>query len=163
MSKSITILAPAQVRALFSNGTLKVTDVKDAKGNPVNPASIFGADGTGSKVRGRVHPAFAAHAEAKGHGTMREKVVAERTVEVPMFSPKTGRPVKSLTKPVSEVRKAAGIEGKAGRLSAADLHRAAVAFGSGEPKAPATPKASAKAAKPEGVSLTKPGDAPASE
>lgn len=138
-------LDPAKVVALNPKGEPKT----DKDGNPViaNPACLFGGpQGTG---RGRLNPAFVkAFLDANPGTTYAEKTVKDtRMVEVPMFSAKTGRPVKSLTKPISEVRKAAGVEGKKGRLSKDDLLRAAKAFGSGDPK-PSAPKATAKAAKP---------------
>lgn len=153
MSKTtVTTVAPSAVREAFRSGRLNVSDVLDAKGKPVNPASILGAGGDVSKCRGRVNPAFVAHFEANTPNTIvREKFTAPRMVTVPMFSKKTGRPVKSIEKPVDEVRKAAGTTGKAGRLSQADLLAAAKAFGSGEPKA-----APVKAAKPVAKKTTKP-------
>lgn len=127
MSKNKSFIAtPALVRSAFHNGDLTVPD--DAL------ASMTG--GPQGRGRGRVAKfaveAFialnpgAVYAEKSGAGV--------KTVEVPMFSPKTGRAVKSLTKTLAEVRTAAGIEGKKGRISGADLHVAALAFGSGEPK-----------------------------
>lgn len=90
-------------------------------------------------VRGRLNPAAveAFNAARKGkevYGGENRADLSSKTIEVPMFSAKTGRPVKPLTKTVAEVRAAAGIEGKAGRISRDDLRRAALAFGSGEPK-----------------------------
>lgn len=153
-----TTVAPAAVREAYRSGRLNAADVLDAKGNPVDPTSIFGANGDVSRCRGRVNPAFVAHFEANTPGAVvKEKFVAPRMVTVPMFSTKTGRPVKSIEKPIDEVRAAAGTTGKAGRLSNADLLAAAKAFGSGEPKAKAEPKkvTKAKAAKPKAKAKAK--------
>lgn len=129
--KSLSIVTPAQVRAAFAAGDLNASDVLDAKGNPVNPASLVGANGDG-KVRGRLNPAFARAYEAANPGTeVREKVVTSKEVEIPMNSAKTGRPIKPRVLPIAEVRALAGVEGKKGRLSTEDKQRAALALGSG--------------------------------
>lgn len=118
-----------RVRAAFAEGLFTAPD----KALP----SLIGKNGDG-KVRGRLHPEAVAafNEQVKGEVYAGEKSkVEQKTVEVPMFSPKTGRPVKPVVKTLAEVRAAAGISGKKGRISASDLHRAALAFGSGEPKA----------------------------
>lgn len=122
----------ATVRALTVTKTVKGETVEV----PANVASIFGGpQGTGRGRLGVNSPVVQAFLAANPGTTYSEKSEAEvKTVEVPMFSAKTGRPVKPIVRPIAEVRAAAGAQGKVGRLSAADLHRAALAFGSGEPK-----------------------------
>lgn len=129
MSKSNpTIATPKQVREWAR--TIDLSTVVDGKGNPAPTASILGKSGDGSKVRGRVHPLFNAAYEAAHPGT----VVQEKTgldvkqVEVPLFSPKTGRAVKPVTLPLPEVRRLAGIEGKKGRIPSAALVAAGEAY-----------------------------------
>lgn len=145
MSKNALKPVPARVvREFAREGRVTLTDA-------ALDCILGGPQGRG---RGRLNPdAIAAFNAENGEGLVYagEKSEAEvKTVTVPMFSPKTGRPVKPLVKPLTEVRKAAGVEGKRGRLSASDLLAAAKAFGSGEPKAPAAPKAAKPAAKGKG-------------
>lgn len=146
MSKSTkrsvaTPVSAKRVRAAFVAGEFTAPDeaLPSLLGGTYTKTGGFVQSESGL-VRGRLNPAAIAafNEQVSGEVYAGEKVNVEaRTIEVPMFSPKTGRPVKSLVKPISEVRAAAGVEGKKGRLSAADLHKAAVAFGSGEPKAKA--------------------------
>lgn len=127
-----TVLTSAAVRALFQNGTLDATKVTDAKGNAVPTASLFGKDGTSTKVRGRVHPAFYQAAEAAGHGVFAEKVKVEKTITIsPIKTDVKGRKrtLKAREVPVSKVRALAGASAK-GRLSAAHIAKAAEALGS---------------------------------
>lgn len=152
MSKSTTtapVATAAVIRAAFQNGTLDVTKVVNEKGEQVNPISVLGRDGDASNIRGRVHPAFTEAFLAANPKAVIGKGSAPKMVEVPMFSTKTGRAIKPVLRPITEVRAAAGKAGKAGRLSSADMLKAAQVFGSGTPKAPkaATP-AKPKAAKP---------------
>lgn len=135
MSKSKNALAPVsakQVRATFRDGTLDASKVVDAKGNAVNTASLFGADGTSTKVRGRIHPAFVAAYNASGLGTYAEKSIAEQNmVTLPLVSAKTGRPIKPVEVPIAQARALSGTTGKKGRLSSADLVAAAAAYQKG--------------------------------
>lgn len=139
MSKSKNALAPVSakfVRAAFRDGTLDASKVVDAKGNAVNTASLFGASGDSTKVRGRIHPAFVAAFNESGLGTYAEKSVAEKNmVTVPLNSPKTGRPIKPVSLPIGEVRVLAGIVGKKGRISSADLANAGRAYQKANAKA----------------------------
>lgn len=133
MSKSIKRTKPvsaATIRQAFRDGTLNVADVKNEKGEAVNPASIFGADGTGQKVRGRLNPAFvAAYLAANPTASYAEKSVAEkRTVMLPLVSAKTGKAIKPVEVTVTEARALAGVPGGKGRLSADTLAKAAAAF-----------------------------------
>lgn len=130
MSKSALKPVSAKViRTAFRDGTLDASKVVDANGKPVNPVSIFGTDGDVSRCRGRLNPAFAEFYVANVKGTSYSEKVAEvSTIEVPLNSPKTGRPIKPVTLPVSEVRALAGISGKAGRISKADLAKAGEAW-----------------------------------
>lgn len=145
------IVTPAQVRAAFHNGDLDHTLVQaltpkgeprfDKDGKPVmaDSASLF--SGPQGKGRGRLNPAFVkAYLDANGGEYVENKVKGPATVQVPMFSPKTGRPVKPLVKTAREVREAAGKPDSRGRISRSDLHVAAKAFGSGDPKPKAKPK-----------------------
>jgi len=145
MSKNALKPVPARVvREFAREGRITITDA-------ALDCVLGGPQGRG---RGRLNrDLIAAFNAENGEGLVYagEKSEAEvKTVEVPMFSPKTGRPVKALVKPLSEVREAAGVKGKRGRLSAADLHAAALVFGSGEPKVKAEPKAAKPAAKGKG-------------
>lgn len=130
MSKSTKSPVSAKViREAFRNGTLDVAKVVDGKGDAVNPVSVLGANGDATRCRGRLNPAFAAYFVENTPGTSyAEKVAEVSTIEVPLNSPKTGRPIKPVTLPVSEVRALAGISGKAGRISKADLAKAGEAF-----------------------------------
>jgi hypothetical protein len=130
------ILTTAAVRKAYADGTLNPADVKDAKGNPVSTASLFGAKGDGV-VRGRIHPLFAAHAEANLNGTFAERVSTEKMVTItPKRLNSKGQPVRFKERQVSlsEVRRLAGVEGKKGRLSQADLDKAAEALGEAKSK-----------------------------
>lgn len=133
MSSKRSVKTPVSaktIRTAFRDGTLNVKDVKDANGKPINPVSVLGADGDASRCRGRLLPAFAAfYTEKFPNTTYAEKSGAdERTVEVPRVSAKTGRPVKPTRLPIAEVRALAGVSGKKGRLSKADLLAAAEAL-----------------------------------
>lgn len=131
MAKAKTLVTASTIREAFRNGTLNVADVKDAKGNPVSPASILGADGTGTKVRGRLNPAFVAHFVANTPGTAYKEKVAERKTRALTYTvkDKAGRSRKrEVTLTIAEVRALAGVTGKKGRLSQADLDRAGEAY-----------------------------------
>jgi hypothetical protein len=143
MSKSTTapvLVSAARIREAFQAGLFTAPDAA--------LPSLIGSKGDGN-VRGRLNPLAveAFEAQVKGEQYAGEKQgglgVASKTVEVPMFSPKTGRPVKSRTLTIGEVRTLAGVEGRKGRLSAAHIAAAAKALGSGDPK-PVTVKAPAK-------------------
>jgi hypothetical protein len=129
-SKS-TVVSTATIRAAFAKGgTLNPAKVT-IDGKPVSTASLFGADGSGTKVRGRIHPAFVAAFLDANPGTVfgeGENAPASRTVDLPLVSAKTGRPIKPVTVPVSEAKALAGVKGKRGRLSSDELSRAAAAY-----------------------------------
>lgn len=142
MSNTIKVNA-ARVRAAFAAGEFTAPDaaLPSLLGGSYTKTKGYQA-GTGV-IRGRLNPLAveAFNEQVKGEVYAGEKAKDAvggnvKTVEVPMFSAKTGRPVKSVTRTLSEVRTLAGVEGKKGRLSKADLLAAAVALGSGEPKAP---------------------------
>jgi hypothetical protein len=125
-----TVATAPVVRAAFKQGLFKAPE-------GISLASLVGADGTGEKVRGRIHPAFA---EALVKAQPRKFSLPEagekatpavKTVEVPRWSQKTGRPVKAVSLPIAEVRTLAGKPGSKGRLSKADLTAAAKAQGFG--------------------------------
>lgn len=128
MSNTKVIATAPVVRAAFAQGLFTVPE-------GVSAASLTGTNG--GPVRGRIHPALvaalvAAHPrkyEAPAEGVKAAK--AAKTVEVPQFSQKTGRPVKAATLPIAEVRTLAGKPGSKGRLSKADLTAAATALGFG--------------------------------
>lgn len=136
MSKSKPlVVSTATIRAAFgADGNLNPADVTDAKGNPVSTASLFGADGSGTKVRGRIHPAFVAAylsanpGHAFGEGA---NAPASRTVMLPLTSAKTGRAIKPVEVSVTEAKRLAGVEGKRGRLSSEELVAAAAAYQKG--------------------------------
>lgn len=125
------VLTPARVRALFADGTLNASDVTDAKGKAVSTASLTGSGDKGP--RGRVHPAFAAHAEAKGFGVYAEKTRTEKTVTVtPVRKDAKGRTrtLKPREVPLSQVRTIAGIPAnQRGRLPQSALDKAAEVLG----------------------------------
>lgn len=144
-TKSPVAVSAARVREAFRNGEFTAPDAA--------LPSLVGAK-TSGVVRGRLSPLAVAafNEQVKGEvyaGEKRGGADLAKTVEVPMFSAKTGRPVKPITRTLDEVRAAAGTTGKKGRISKDDLHRAALVFGSGEPKvtAPAKVKAVAPVAK----------------
>ena len=145
MAKAKTLVTAATIREAYRSGALNVADVKDAKGQPVNPASIFGKDNSGV-VRGRLNPAFVAHFVANTPGTDYKEKVAERKTRTLTYSvkDKAGRSRKrEVTLTIVEVRALAGVTGKKGRLSQADLDRAGQAY------AAKVAKPSASVAKPE--------------
>jgi hypothetical protein len=128
-SKSI-IVSTSTIRSAFvgEGATLDPASV-DA---PM--ASLVGATGTlkrPGKVRGRIHPAYVAAFLAANPGTVfgeGENKPADRTVSLPLVSAKTGRAITPVTVPVSEAKSLAGVAGKRGRLSAAELVAAAQAY-----------------------------------
>lgn len=130
MAKSaLTPVTTKTVRMAFVTGALDASKVVDAKGNPVSTASLLGADGTGEKVRGRLKPEFIDAYVAANPGTVfvEGPDANVKTVEVPRKSAK-GRDLKPAVLPIAEVRRLAGIEGKKGRLSKADLAKAGAAL-----------------------------------
>lgn len=145
-SQNTTPATDAEIRAAFANGEWTTDDdslLPALQGGSYSKTKGYTPSESGL-VRGRLsqrhRDAFTASTKRPTTG---EKVAVDRSqVEVPMFSPKTGRPVKPVVKTRSEVRALSGTEGKQGRISRADLLAAARALGSGEPK---VAKASAKA------------------
>lgn len=130
MAKSaLTPVDTKTVRMAFATGALDASKVVDAKGKPVSTASLFGADGTGEKVRGRLKPEFIDAFIAANPGTkfVEGPAANVKTVEVPRTGAK-GKALKPATLPIAEVRRLAGIEGKKGRLSKADLAKAGAAL-----------------------------------
>lgn len=139
MSNPILVNA-ARVRAAFAAGEFTAPDaaLPSLLGGSYSKTKGYQA-GTGV-IRGRLNPLAVEsfNEQVKGEVYAGEKKGGiggnVKTVEVPMFSAKTGRPVKPVTRTLAEVRTLAGVEGKKGRLSKADLLAAAVALGSGTPK-----------------------------
>lgn len=129
MSKSkSTVVSTATIRAAFSGENA----LTPAEG--VSTASLFGAAGDGSKVRGRIHPAHVAvYLDANpGHVFGEGKSAPPaRTATLPLVSEKTGRPIKPVTVSVEEAKRLAGVAGKRGRLSSAELVKAAAAYQKG--------------------------------
>ena len=137
--KPATPVSAKRVRAAYAEGAFTAPDeaLPSLLGGSYSKTAGFTPSATGN-IRGRLHPSAieAFNEQVRGEVYAGEKVqVDTRTVEVPMFSPKTGRPVKSRTLPLSEARALAGAEGRKGRLSKADIQAVAKALGSGEPKA----------------------------
>lgn len=132
MAKAITFVSASTVREAFRNGTLDASAVLDAKGKAVPTVSLFGADGTSGKVRGRIHPAFVAAFNALDSGVQyAETKGGEKTVTVPRIkidAKGRKRALAPVTLPVSEVRALAGISGKRGRISAASIAKAGAAL-----------------------------------
>lgn len=134
MSNSVTA---AVVREAFRSGALDPKTVKDDKGNVVPAVSIFGADGTGEKVRGRLHPAFIAAyaaaypgaeyvATAKGQSGKSEP---ERMITLKVFKTDAKgrkRPRKDVEVPISEARRLAGVS--RGRFTDKTAEKAAAAY-----------------------------------
>lgn len=141
MGKSNSIIVgSAAIRTWVKENMNLSKPVKDENDKVVSTASILGADGSGAKVRGRVGPFFVAQylAANPGHvfGQGTEKTdgpnkPAERTVDLPLLSAKTGRAIKPVNVPVSEAKSLAGVAGKRGRLSSAELVTAAAAYQKG--------------------------------
>lgn len=129
MSKSLRAVSVKEIRTAFQNGTLSVADVTDEDGNPVNPASVLGAGGDVSRVRGRVNPAFSAHFVASTPGTTyAEKTAEGKTVTLPLvkLNAKGARMQKPEAFPIAQVRALAGAPER-GRLSAKHITDAAQA------------------------------------
>ena len=133
MAKSVTFVSAAVVRDAFRTGALDATKVVDAKGNPVSTASLFGASGDSTKVRGRIHPAFVAafNAVNKSVQYAEKRVKAEAMVEIPRVSVDSKgrkRALKPVTLPASEVRALAGESGKRGRIGKDTIAKASAAL-----------------------------------
>ena len=124
-SKS-TVVGTAAIRAQFLDGTLT-----PAKG--VSTASLFGANGTRKSpgnVRGRIHPAHVQVFLDANPGTVfgeGENAPAARTIKVPRKGA-NGRALSPVTLPVSEAKALAGVAGKRGRMSSAELEAAGAAY-----------------------------------
>lgn len=135
MGKSNTIVvSTATIRAWVRENMDLSKPLTDESGKAVSTASILGADGSGDKVRGRVAPFFrdAFLAANPGHVFGEgDNAPASRTVDLPLVSAKTGRPIKPVTVPVAEAKSLAGVAGKRGRLSSDELARAAAAYQKG--------------------------------
>ncbi len=132
MTKSNTrVVSTAEIRAAFTG------DNPLTPADGVSTASLFGANGTAAnpvKVRGRIHPAHRDVFLAANPGTVfgeGDNAPASRTVDLPLVSAKTGRPIKPVNVPVAEAKRLAGVEGKRGRLSSAELVAAAAAYQKG--------------------------------
>jgi hypothetical protein len=131
MSKSNTVVASTATIRAWVKENMDLTNVTDGDGKEVSTASILGAAGDGSKVRGRIAPFFrdAYLAANPGHVFGEgESAPPARTVALPLVSQKTGRPIKPVTVSVTEAKALAGVEGKRGRLSSDELARAAKAY-----------------------------------
>lgn len=120
MSKSKNIATPVpakRVREAFAKGEFTVPDE--------GLACLLGKDGNG-KVRGRLNPVVIAafNEQVTGEVYAGEKSVAEvKSVTLDLTKPnaKGARLKRPESFPLTEVRKRAGVEGKAGRLSKANL------------------------------------------
>lgn len=134
MGKSNTIVVSTATIRTWVRENMDLSAVTDADGKSVSTASILGADGSGDKVRGRVAPFFRDAFLAANPGTVfgeGDNKPADRTVDLPLVSAKTGRPIKPVTVPVAEAKALAGVAGKRGRLSSAELVAAAAAYQKG--------------------------------
>ncbi len=141
MSKpTITLVPAARVREAYREGLFTAPDEA--------LASLVGANGSG-KVRGRLNPAAIAafNEQMTGEQYAGEKSPVEgRTVTLPLtkVNAKGARLKRPETFPLSEVRSLAGVVGKKGRLSAAEIAKAAEAV-EAQRGWNAPPKAQAKA------------------
>lgn len=125
----------AEIRTAYREGTYQPTDeslLPALAGGSYSKTKGYTPSESGL-VRGRLSQRHREDfAAVTGRATAGEKARVSRTVEVPMFSPKTGRPVKPRVVTLAEVR---SLSGQArGRLSAASIAKAAAALGSGQPK-----------------------------
>lgn len=124
MSKRKPVAVPARVVRQFAHeGKVTITDEA--------LASVIG--GPQGRGRGRLSPDLVAAFEAENPGYVYagEKSKAEaKMVTVPLVKPNArgARLKRPEDVPVAEVRRLAGVEGKRGRLAAADLERAARAI-----------------------------------
>lgn len=124
MSKSKNIATPVpakRVREAFAQGLFTVPDE--------GLACLVGKNGDG-KVRGRLNPIVveAFNAQVTGEVYAGEKSPVEaKSVTLALTKPnaKGARLKRPESFPLAEVRKRAGVEGKAGRLSKANLAAAA--------------------------------------
>lgn len=140
MASKPTAVSAKRVREAFAAGEFTAPD--EAKpslmGGSYSKTKGYVPSETGL-IRGRLHPAAIAafNEQVKGevYGGEKSGIGTSRTVEVPMFSPKTGRPVKARTVTLAEARALSGTEGQKGRLSKEALAKVAAALGSGTPKA----------------------------
>lgn len=136
-SKSITLVTAARVREAFANGEFTAPDAA--------LPSLVGRNGDG-RVRGRLNPLAveAFNEQVKGEAYAGEKSPLEgaKMVTLPLTKPNAKGALLKRPEdfPMSEVRRLAGVEGKKGRLSKADIARAteAVATERGWVKATAT-------------------------
>lgn len=125
MGSAKRVVSTAEIREAFRNGLAPAKDV--------STASLFGANGTAKapvKVRGRIHPAHVEVFLSANPGTKfgeGESAPAKRTVSVPRTSA-NGRALKPVILPVAEAKALAGVAGKRGRLSSAELEAAGVAY-----------------------------------
>lgn len=130
MGKSkVSIVGAAEVREAYRSGRLDASKVKDAKGNPVNTGCLTG--GPQGRGRGRMNPALVAHFLDNTPGTeYAEKVTTVKTTTLPVTRTNARGAVlkRPVEVPTSEARTLAGKPGSKGRLSQADLEKAAAAF-----------------------------------
>lgn len=125
MSKrNVLTPVPAKVVRKFAReGRITVTDKA--------LASVMGRDGSGERVRGRLHPeVIAAFNAENGEGLVYagEKSSAEAkqvTLDLTKPNARGARLKRPEAFPIAEIRARAGVEGKKGRLSRADLTAAA--------------------------------------
>lgn len=124
-SPKVVNVTAQTIRAAYHTGALDAAKVVDAKGKAVPTGSLFG--GPQGRGRGRLNPAHVEAFLAANPGTAyAEKVAEVKTVDLPMVSAKTGRPVKPVTVPLSEFRALSGQ--KMGKPSAASLQAASEAY-----------------------------------
>lgn len=121
MSKSTITLVPAsRVRAAFAAGEFKVEDAA--------LPSLIGRNGDG-KVRGRLNPLAvkAFNEQVDGEEYAGEKSAVEsKSITLPLtkMNAAGARLKRPESFPLAEVRRFAGVEGKKGRLSAAEVAKA---------------------------------------
>lgn len=125
--QSLRPVAAREIRDYFQSNPKQAAKVAEQAGVSTN--SVLGEGGDASRCRGRLNPAFAeAFVAAHPGTTYAEKSVAEkRTLDVPLTSPKTGRPIKGVSLPIAEVRRLAGAPAK-GKVSSAALVAAGEAY-----------------------------------
>jgi hypothetical protein len=122
-SKSVTLVPASRVRAAYAEGLFTVPDA--------GLACLIGRNGDG-RVRGRLNPIAveAFNEQVEGEQYAGEKSPVEsKTVTLPLtkMNAKGARLKRPEDFPLSEVRRLAGVSGKKGRLSAAEIAKAAEA------------------------------------
>jgi hypothetical protein len=132
-NKSVTPATDAEIRAAFRDGIYKPSS--DALLPALAGGSFSKKEGYKPSESGLVRGRLGAAARedftavtgrpAAGEGV---KMVSTKTVEIPMVSQKTGRPIKPRVILLSEAKALAGVPDKKGRLSAAEVEKVAAAL-----------------------------------